>query len=49
MKLVLTNCVQISPTKKTDPEIIVAQVQGKMKVWREGTTTYLSERHLGHY
>ena len=26
MKLVLTNCVQISPPKKTNPEITVAQL-----------------------
>ena len=48
MKLVLTNCVQIS-SPKTNPEITVAQLRGKMKVWREGTTTSLSGRHLGHY
>ena len=48
MKLVLTNCVQIAP-QKTNPEITVAQLRGKMKVWREGTTTSPSGRHLGHY
>ena len=31
MKLVLKNCVQIAP-QKTNPEITVAQLQGKMKV-----------------
>ena len=49
MKLVLTNCVQISPPKKTNSEITVAQLREKMKVWREGTTTFPSGRHLGHY
>ena len=49
MKIVLTNCVQISPPKKTNPEITVAQLRGKIKVWREGTTTSPSGRHLGHY
>ena len=48
MKLVLKNCVQIAP-QKTNPEITVAQLRGKMKVWREGTTTSPSGRHLGHY
>ena len=49
MKLILTNCVQIAPPKKSTPEITVAQLRGKMKVWREGTTTSPSGRHLGHY
>ena len=48
MKLVLKNYVQIAP-QKTNPEITVAQLRGKMKVWREGTTTSPSGRHLGHY
>ena len=49
MKLVLTNCVQISPPKNTNLEITVAQLRGKMKVLREGTTTSPSGRHFGHY
>ena len=49
MKLVLTNCVQISPLKKTNPEITIAQLRGEMKVWREGTTISPNGRHLGHY
>ena len=49
MKLILTNCVEIAPPKKSTPEITVAQLRGKMKVWREGTTTSPSGRHLGHY
>ena len=32
MKLVLKNCVQIAP-QNTNPEITVAQLRGKMKVW----------------
>ena len=48
MKLVLKNCVQIAP-QKANLEITVEQLQGKMKVWREGTTTSPSGRHLGHY
>ena len=48
MKLVLTNCVQISPSK-INPEITVAQLRGEMKVRREGTTTSPSGRNLGHY
>ena len=32
MKLVLTNCVETSPPKKTNPEITVAQLQRKMNV-----------------
>ena len=48
MKLVLDNCVQIAP-QKDNPEITVEQLRGKMKVWREGTTTSPSGRHLGHY
>ena len=48
MNLVLKNCVKIVP-QNTDPEITVAQLRGKMKVWREGTTTSPSGRHLGHY
>ena len=48
MKLVLANCVQIAPPK-INPEITVAQLRGKMKVWREGTTTSPSGHHLGHY
>ena len=49
MKLILTNCVEIALPKKSTPEITVAQLRGKMKVWREGTTTSPSGRHLGHY
>ena len=48
MKLVLTNCVKISPLKNTNPEITVAQLREKMKVWREATTTSPSGRHLGY-
>ena len=48
IKLVLTNCAQIAP-QKINPEITVAQLRGKMEVWREGTTTSPSERHLGYY
>ena len=48
MKLVLTNCVQIAP-QKTNLEITVAQLRGKMKVLREGTTTSPSGCHLGYY
>ena len=32
MKLILTNCVKISPPKKTNLEVTVAQLRGKMKV-----------------
>ena len=39
MKLILTNCIQIAPSKKTNSEITVAQLRRKMKVWRELTTT----------
>ena len=49
MKLVLTNCVQISPPKKTNPEITAAQLRGEMKVCGEETTTSPSGRHLGHH
>ena len=49
MKLILTNCVRITPPKKSTPEITVAQLRGKMKIWREGTSTSPSDRHLGHY
>ena len=48
MKLILTNCVEIAPSKKSTPEITVAQLREEMKVWREGTTTSPSGRHLGH-
>ena len=48
MKLVLKNFVKIAP-QNTNQETMVAQLRGKMKVWREGTTTSPSERHLGHY
>ena len=49
IKLVLPNCVQIAPLEKTSPEITVQQLRGKMKVWRNLTTTSSSGRHLGHY
>ena len=49
IKLILTNCVKIAPPKKSTPEITVAQLRGKMKVWREGNTTSPSGRHLAHY
>ena len=49
MKLILTNCVEITPPKKSTPEITVAQLRGKMKVQRKGTTLSPSGRHLGHY
>ena len=49
IKLIFRNCVQISPPEKTSTEITVEQLRGKMKVWRELTTTSPSGRHLGHY
>ena len=49
MKLILMNCVEIAPPKKSTSKITVAQLRGKMKVWREGTTTSPSGRHLSHY
>ena len=49
MKSIFTNCVEIGPPKKSTPEIRVAQLRGKMKVWRERTTTSPSGRYLGHY
>ena len=49
MKLVLTNCVKITSQKKTNPEITVQQLKGKIKALREGTTTSPSGRHVGHY
>ena len=48
IKLILTNCVQIAPLKKTNPEITVEQLYRKMKVLREATTTSPSGRHLGY-
>ena len=48
MKLLFKNCVQIA-SQKTNPEITVAQVRGKMKVWKKGTTASPSGRHFGHY
>ena len=49
MDLILTNCVEIAPPKKSTPEITIAQLRRKMQVWREGTATSPSGRHLGHY
>ena len=48
MKLILTNCVEIAPPKKSTQEITVAQLSGEMKLRREGTTTSPSGRHSGH-
>ena len=48
MKLVLNNCLQVTPPEKASPEITVQQLKGKMKVWRESTTASPSGRHLGH-
>ena len=48
IKLVLTNCTQIAP-QKTNPEITVAKLRGKIQVWREVSTKSPSGSHLGHY
>ena len=49
LKLVLNNSIRISPEDKEVPQITVQDLKGKMKVWRESTTTSPSGRHLGHY
>ena len=47
MQLVLENCICIAPIEKSSPKITVQQLRGKMKVWRELTTTSPIGRHLG--
>ena len=46
MKLVLNSYVRITPTEKVSPTIIVQQLRGKIKVWRESTTASPSRLHL---
>ena len=49
MQLVLKNCIRIVPMEKSNPEITVLQLRGKIKVWRKSTSTSPSGQHLGHY
>ena len=49
MRVVLNNCLYITPNGKSSPEITVEQLWRKMEVLREFTTTSPSGRYLGHY
>ena len=48
-KLFLSHCQQIPDIQPQPDTITLRQFKGKMKVWRETTSTSPSGRHLGHY
>ena len=48
-KLFLDNLTRITEIDEIFKFVTVEEFQGKMKAWRESTTTSLSGRHLGHY
>ena len=47
--LFLDNCRRISPGDDLPPYLTMTQFKGKIKAWKESTTTSPSGRHLGHY
>jgi hypothetical protein len=48
-QLLLKHCESVSPLDAIEPEITLAAFTGKLRIWRESTSTSPSGRHLGHY
>lgn len=49
MQQLLEACAEIQPNDQITHEITMEEFRGKMKSWRESTTTSPSGRHLGRY
>ena len=47
--LFLENLIKVTDVYESFKFVTVKEFQGKMKAWRESTTTSPSGRHLGHY
>jgi hypothetical protein len=48
-QLLFRHCVAITKLDTIQPTITMEDFLGKIRVWREGTSTSPSGRHLGHY
>jgi hypothetical protein len=48
-QLLLKHCETVSSLDVVQPELTMDEFVGKIKVWRETTSTSPSGRHLGHY
>ena len=48
-KLFLDNLIRVTETDKLFKFVTKEEFRGKMKAWRESTSTSPSGRHLGHY
>ena len=48
-KLFLDNLTRVTEVDELFKFVTVEEFRGKMKAWRESTTTSPSGRHLGHY
>ena len=48
-KLFLENLIKVTDVDESFKFVTVKEFRGKMKAWRESTTTSPSGRHLGHY
>ena len=48
-KLFLDNLIRVTEVDESFRFVTAEEFRGKMKAWRESTTTSPSGRHLGHY
>jgi hypothetical protein len=48
-QLLLKHCESVSNLDAIKPEITLETFTGKLRIWRESTSTSPSGRHLGHY
>ena len=48
-QLFIDNLKRVTRTDNSTNKLTYEEFRGKLKVWRESTTTSPSNRHLGHY
>jgi hypothetical protein len=48
-QLLLKHCQSVSEPDVIKPELTLEEFTGKLRIWRESTSTSPSGRHLGHY
>jgi hypothetical protein len=48
-QLLLKHCQSVSDPDVIKPELTLEEFTGKLRIWRESTSTSPSGRHLGHY
>jgi hypothetical protein len=48
-QLLLKHCQSVSDLDAIKPELTLDEFTGKLRIWRESTSTSPSGRHLGHY